>query len=252
MDPAGRIFGFVQGAGNVLPICALPYGRFRDGPGLGPLTSSCNFVPNGSYDLAVLGPYIWPVALANGETTFAWSGGGTDRNSATYLKVEAGTTVRHDIVAPPRAQLDVVLPSVEGNPSLTAYHADTGDIVSVHPDRLLPAVPVLLRFATDRGVSCWYVGEPPYGGNPRRPAPPVAKRVTAPGGITLTLDVNCRRDATVPIDWNPNPTKPRPTSLSWGAGVAEGAGGPEGGTADARMVSLRLVRLAIRMAVFGP
>ena len=141
-----------------------------------------------------------------------------------------------------------------GTPTLTLYDAATGDIVSVardaDPDPALPPVPVYLRFSTDTGVSCWYVGEPPYG-TARRPAPPTARAVTAPASLTLTLDANCRTDAVVPVSWTPIPTKPR--TISWGAGTALGVEAATSTPALTRFTAqdVDLARLAIRLAVFG-
>jgi hypothetical protein len=251
-DPAAEpVQVSMQGPGLASNVCTVPFGRFLTTGGFGPLTSQCSI---SAYLVSAggLGPYVWPIALGFGETTIGWSGGASDRASATYLDLSAGTPVEHEITVPARAPLSVTPPDVPGLATRTFYSAVTGDVVSVAfdstPDPALPPVPVYVRFSTDAGVSCWYVGEPPYGGTPRRPAPPTARAVTAPASLSLTLGTNCRSDAVVPVSWNAAPTKPR--TYSWGSAAAEGASGtPTVRTFTAQDVAL--ARLALRLAVYG-
>jgi hypothetical protein len=97
MDPPGTITGTIRDGSTGAPVggvCAYPY-AFNAGQGgiTGPNCSNSA----GTYTIADLGPYRWPVEyVGGGNYAWQWSGDVTNRFAASMVKVTAGANAGKD------------------------------------------------------------------------------------------------------------------------------------------------------------
>jgi hypothetical protein len=163
MDPPGSITGTVRDAATGNPVsgvCAYPY-AFH--PGQGGLFGKRCSNSSGTYLLEDLGPYRWPVEFTTSAYGWQWSGGASDRFSATYTRVTAGGTATGvDAAMRPAARITGTVPGFTNYGYVWSHNAATGDIAgpmgSVQNGTLsiggMSTQKVALRLWIDK--QCWY------------------------------------------------------------------------------------------------
>ncbi len=140
LDPAAGITGVIKAAETGEPItygCArvLPdrAGAFGSGPG----TGCSEWGGEGRYTISGLGPYDWPVHFSHtyGDYTPVWSGGASDRKTATPVQARVGAPGTADVeLRPATVSLRPRVVDETGQPydgwlHLTVVNARTGDHV---------------------------------------------------------------------------------------------------------------------------
>ncbi|MBB5871387.1 hypothetical protein F4553_004766 [Allocatelliglobosispora scoriae] len=136
LDPAGEIKGRMTGFDGADPIgCAFPVGMglSENGKtGLPGHTYGCDTL--GTYTIAGLGPYRWPIQFVPGNPVWGqtyspiWSGRANNRFAASHIKVTAGASVTVDAVFPAQKSVWVV-GTDDYTTSMALYDAYTGDPV---------------------------------------------------------------------------------------------------------------------------
>ncbi|MDG4827748.1 carboxypeptidase regulatory-like domain-containing protein [Solwaraspora sp. WMMD1047] len=132
LDQAGVITGRVTDAATGAPIDSAQINLLTAHPGVGAASKAVTDA-DGRYRVTGLGPYAWPLLFDHYEYTSHWSGGATDRYSATPIQVTAGGTATHDTALGAGTEVRGTVTNQHGVASdggyVIARHVDTGDIV---------------------------------------------------------------------------------------------------------------------------
>jgi hypothetical protein len=140
LDPATTITGVIKAAATGEPItygCARVLPHLRGGFGGGPGTGCSGWGDEGRYTISRLGPYDWPVYFSPDydDYTPVWSGGASDRKSATLVQARVGAPGTADVALQPTTislrprVVDGAGQLYDGALYLTVVNARTGDYV---------------------------------------------------------------------------------------------------------------------------
>ncbi len=174
LDAAAAITGVIKAAETGEPItygCAGVLPRQRGGSGAGLGTGCSQWGGEGRYTISGLGPYDWPVHFAHpyGDYTAVWSGGASDRKTATPVPARVGAPGTADVELRPTTVslrprvVDATGQQYDGSLHLTVVNARTGDHVGelAHDGTVMglgdQAVRVQYR-VDDDFVSGWHGG----------------------------------------------------------------------------------------------
>lgn len=140
LDPATTISGVIKAAATGEPItygCASVLPHRGGGFGVAKGADCSDWGGEGQYTISGLGPYDWPVQFSHtyDDYTPVWSGGASDRKSATPVQTRVGAPGTADVALQP-ATVSLRLRVIDGAGQrydgplyLTVFNARTGDYV---------------------------------------------------------------------------------------------------------------------------